>query len=76
MSTALMEPVELRARGFESLVQSLGWVNAVRLIQQYEPSRHNYVLERDAILPNWNAAELVQQMKQAEATKPPADKDK
>jgi hypothetical protein len=76
VSTTFMEPVELRARGFESLVRSLGWVNAVRFIQQYEPSRHNYVLERDDILPDWSAAELVRQMKQAEAAKPPADKDK
>ena len=45
--TVVLDPVELRTRGFEALVQSLGWVNAVRFIQEYEPSRHNYTLERD-----------------------------
>jgi hypothetical protein len=30
-----------RTRGFEVLVRSLGRVNAVRFIQQYEPSRRN-----------------------------------
>jgi hypothetical protein len=62
MSTALIENVELRARGFEILARSLGWVNAVRFIQQYEPSRHNYTAERDALLPDWDAAELVGRM--------------
>jgi hypothetical protein len=62
MSAIFIEPVELRARGFEALVHSLGWVNAVRFIQQYEPSRHNYVAERSTILPDWDAAELVRRM--------------
>jgi hypothetical protein len=30
MSHQLLEPIELRARGFEVLVRDLGWVNAVR----------------------------------------------
>lgn len=62
MSTAPIEPIELRARGFEVLTQSLGWVNAVRFIQQYERSRMNYTDERDRILPDWDAEELVRRM--------------
>jgi hypothetical protein len=62
MSTAPIEPIELRARGFEVLVQSLGWANAVRFIQQYERSRMNYTAERDHILPEWDADELVRRM--------------
>jgi hypothetical protein len=62
MNHTLIEPVELRARGFDALVQSLGWVNAVRFIQQYEPSRHDYVKERDEILPDWDAKEMVRRM--------------
>ena len=38
---------------------SLGWVNAVRFLQQYESSRHDYTNERDHILPNWDAETLV-----------------
>ncbi len=29
----------LRRQGFEALVKALGWVNAVRFLQQYETSR-------------------------------------
>jgi hypothetical protein len=60
--TTLLEPVELRSRGFEALVKSLGWVNAVRFIQQFERSGHNYTSERDALLPNWSADELAKRM--------------
>lgn len=62
MSMELLQPLELRARGFEALARSLGWVNAVRFIQQYEPSSQNYTNERDQILPAWDAAELVRRM--------------
>jgi hypothetical protein len=60
-----LEPVELRARGFEALVNALGWVNAVRFTQQYEPSRLNYTAERAHILPDWDAAEMVRQIEAA-----------
>jgi len=62
MNAELIEPVELRIRGFEILARSLGWVNAVRFIQQYEPSPHDYTAERDEILPDWDAKGLVRQM--------------
>ena len=35
MSSVIADPVELRRRGFEALVQTLGWVNAVRFLRQY-----------------------------------------
>ncbi|HEV7299875.1 MAG TPA: hypothetical protein VGN72_10955 [Tepidisphaeraceae bacterium] len=60
--TQLLEPVELRSRGFEALVRSLGWVNAVRFIHQFERSALNYTAERDTLLPEWSAEELVKQM--------------
>ena len=60
--TTLLEPVDLRARGFEALVNALGWVNAVRFIHQFERSRHDYTVERDALLPGWDAEELVKRM--------------
>ena len=60
--TTLLEPVELRSRGFEALVKSLGWVNAVRFIHQFERSSQDYTTERDMLLPDWNAEELVKRM--------------
>jgi hypothetical protein len=62
MSGVLLEPVELRARGFEALVEALGWVNAVRFLQQYEKSSLDYTVERRQILPEWNAEELVRHL--------------
>ncbi|MDQ3624829.1 MAG: hypothetical protein M3463_20500 [Verrucomicrobiota bacterium] len=58
----LLDPVELRMRGFDALVKSLGWVNAVRFIHQFERSRLDYTAERDAMLPGWNAQELTERM--------------
>ena len=67
MSDTLLEPAELRSRGFDALVESLGWVNAVRFLQQYETSRLDYTAERDRILPAWKADELVRQIDQLRA---------
>lgn len=58
MSQLLLEPAELRRRGFESLVAALGWANAVRFIQQYERSTHDYTMEREQILADLDAAAL------------------
>jgi hypothetical protein len=55
----LLEPVELRRQGFEALVAALGWVNAVRFLQQYEISRLDYTQERQQFLPDWDAETLV-----------------
>lgn len=47
------------ARGFEVLVKSLGWVNAVRFIHKFERSSHDYAAERDALLPELSSEEMV-----------------
>lgn len=62
MSGVLLEPVELRAKGFEALVGALGWVNAVRFLQQYEKSTLDYTRERQQLLPDWGAEELVRHL--------------
>jgi hypothetical protein len=59
MSAVIADPVELRRRGFEALVQTLGWVNAVRFIRQYEVGQGDYTRERDAFLPDWDAETVV-----------------
>ena len=59
MSSLIVDPVELRRRGFEALVVALGWVNAVRFIRQYETGQGDYTRERDAFLPDWDARTLV-----------------
>jgi hypothetical protein len=59
MRPVISDPVELRRRGFEALVEALGWVNAVRFLAQYEVGQGDYTRERDAFLPNWDAETLV-----------------
>jgi hypothetical protein len=51
MPAILTDPVELRRQGFEALVKALGWVNAVRFLQQYEVSRLDYTTETQGISP-------------------------
>ena len=58
MSTIAV-PNELREKGFEALVASLGWVDAVRFIQQYERGRGDYARERYQMLPAWDPETLV-----------------
>lgn len=64
MIPLITSPVELRRRGFETLVASLGWVNAVRFIQQYECGQHDYTRERDQLLPDWDAETLVRKVRE------------
>ena len=71
MNHELLAPVELRLRGFDVLVDALGWVNAVRFVQQYETSRLDYTAERDRILPPWDAAELVRRLEERPADASP-----
>ncbi len=66
MSTVIADPVELRQRGFNALVDQLGWVNAVRFVQQYERGQGDYTRERDTILPTWDASTLVREAKRRE----------
>lgn len=59
MSDELLTPSELREQGFHALVASLGWVNAVRFVQEFDRSKYDYTKERHQILPDWGAEELV-----------------
>ena len=65
MTPTISDPVELRRRGFDALVEALGWVNAVRFIQQYEAAREDYTRQREAILPDWDAATLARKAREA-----------
>lgn len=70
MTAIITNPVELRQRGFEALVAALGWVNAVRFLQQYEVSGYDYTSERDQILPNWDAETLVRLARKVDKSQP------
>lgn len=63
MTADLSDPVELRRQDFEALVTALGWVNAVRFLQQYETSHLDYTRERDQFLPAWDAETMLQKLR-------------
>jgi hypothetical protein len=62
--TGILPPVELRKQGFTALVRALGWINAVRFLQEYESGQGDYTKERDAILPAWDSATLVSKLRE------------
>ena len=70
MNATLSDPVELRRRGFEALVKSLGWVDAVRILHQYETSRLDYTAERDQVLPAWDSAMMMGKLRERAQNKP------
>ena len=63
MTPIIDDPVELRKKGFEALVDALGWVNAVRFIRQYEKGEGDYTAEREQILPGWDTRTLIDKIR-------------
>ena len=57
--TTILDPVDLRTRGFAALVDSLGWVNAVRFLHQFEKSTLDYTAERQTLLPDLPTVDLL-----------------
>lgn len=74
MTHMLLDPAELRNRGFDALVDALGWVNAVRFVQQYETSRLDYTAERDRLLPEWDREELARELERVGSEKTGKDR--
>jgi hypothetical protein len=64
MTYTVLDPARMRSRGLDVLVDHIGWVNTVRVMQEFETSRLDYTYERDEILPPWSAEELVQRMRE------------
>jgi hypothetical protein len=64
MEALITNQSELRSRGFRALVEALGWANAVRFLRQYDPGSGNYTEERRTLLPDWDAATLIQKVKE------------
>jgi hypothetical protein len=42
-----MTPIELNGKGFQALVDSLGYVDAVRFIKQFDNGDGDYTIDRD-----------------------------
>ena len=70
-----MEPLiashsELRERGFRALADTLGWVNAVQFLRQYDPGSGNYTEERAALLPDGSLDSLTTEIQRIQEQAP------
>ena len=36
----MMTPIELKRKGFQALVEALGYVDVIRFLRQYDPGCH------------------------------------
>lgn len=59
MTRLIANPTELRHLGFQVVARNLGWVNAVRFLQQFDAGHGDYTRERRRFLPVWDAKTLV-----------------
>lgn len=58
MST-ISNPADLRKRGTEVLVRELGFADAMRFLHQFDNGRGDYTEERQQLLPDMPADELI-----------------
>ncbi len=58
-----MTPIELNRKGFQALVKSLGYVDAVKFIHQFDQGRGNYTEERDQWLDQLTMEEIITDIK-------------
>jgi hypothetical protein len=53
-----MTPIELNQKGFKALVDTLGYVDAVRLLKQFDNGSGDYTQERSQWLDNVSLDEV------------------
>ncbi len=58
-----MTPIELNRKGFQALVKSLGYVDAVKFIHQFDQGSGNYTEERDQWLDKLTMEEIITDIK-------------
>ncbi|MDY6803301.1 MAG: hypothetical protein SXA11_05775 [Cyanobacteriota bacterium] len=58
-----MTPVELNRKGFEALVDSLGYANAIRFIRQFDSGSGDYTKERDSLLDSLTMDDILADIK-------------
>ena len=60
-----LNPMQLRQKGIEALVQALGAVGMVRFLQQFEQGTGDYTRDRHAMLIGITLDDAIAQIKQA-----------
>lgn len=64
---------EVNAAGIRALVRELGVADAARFLQQYGPGLGNYTAERDALIGDLSAEDVLALAKAHERPDPPAE---
>jgi hypothetical protein len=59
-----MTPIELNRKGFKSLVNNLGYVDAVRFIHQFDNGNGDYTKERHQWLDKLSRDEIMRDIQQ------------
>ncbi|MGB3495374.1 MAG: hypothetical protein WBA57_21775 [Elainellaceae cyanobacterium] len=54
-----MTPIELTRKGFQALVDALGYVDAVRFLKQFNQGSGDYTQERDQWLDDLSLDEIL-----------------
>ena len=67
MSTSIRSPEEIRQLGLNALTHSLGSVDTIRFLQQFDRGQGDYTKERNAILGNPNLEEVLQELESKSA---------
>jgi hypothetical protein len=60
-----LSPMQLRERGIEALVRSLGAVGMARFLQQFDQGYGDYTRDRDGLLAGMTVEDAIAQIKQA-----------
>ena len=58
-----MTPIELNRKGFQALVNSLGYVDAVKFMHQFDHGSGNYTEERDQWLDQLTMEDIITDIK-------------
>ncbi|MEA5619454.1 hypothetical protein VB711_16620 [Cronbergia sp. UHCC 0137] len=63
-----MTPIELYRKGFQALVDALGYVDAIRFIRQFDNGSGDYTEERHQWLDNVTIDEILADIKKHQET--------
>ena len=63
-----MTPIELYRKGFQALVDALGYVDAIRFIRQFDNGSGDYTEERHQWLDNVTMDEILADLKKHQET--------
>jgi hypothetical protein len=63
-----MTPIELYRKGFQALVDALGYVDAIRFIRQFDNGSGDYTEERHQWLDNVTMDEILADIKKHQET--------